>query len=192
MTPMIDWRKLNDAIEYYTDHGYRFISVPWIVPRDTTDITKPLERRPVSTFMGDLVGSGEQGFIQLMKEGKLPRGKYCCLTPCFRDEEVYDEIHLPYFMKVELINTGKYPFSAWHAVEDMADDALEFLNQGVYCKRIELEDRTCVEGKSIDIVTSTKSIELGSYGHRKFDDLEWVYGTGIAEPRYSYATSRDI
>lgn len=31
-----------------------------------------------------------------------------------------------------------------------------------------------------------KGIELGSYGMRKCEFLEWVYGTGCAEPRLSY------
>jgi hypothetical protein len=29
------------------------------------------------------------------------------------------------------------------------------------------------------------NIELGSYGVRKYGQLHWVYGTGLAEPRFS-------
>jgi hypothetical protein len=31
--------------------------------------------------------------------------------------------------------------------------------------------------------------ELGSYGVRQYHDITWIYGTGIAEPRFSKINS---
>lgn len=31
------------------------------------------------------------------------------------------------------------------------------------------------------------NIEVGSYGIRQYKNLFWVYGTGLAEPRFSQA-----
>jgi hypothetical protein len=28
-------------------------------------------------------------------------------------------------------------------------------------------------------------VELGSYGVRHFENIDWIYGTGLAEPRLS-------
>ena len=36
-----------------------------------------------------------------------------------------------------------------------------------------------------DIVLN--GIEVGSYGIRQHENLRWIYGTGIAEPRFSTA-----
>lgn len=42
--------------------------------------------------------------------------------------------------------------------------------------------------QAYDIVTDLQKIELGSYGIRQHPSVgRWVYGTGLAEPRYSYA-----
>jgi hypothetical protein len=30
-------------------------------------------------------------------------------------------------------------------------------------------------------------IEVGSYGKREFKNIKWIYGTGLAEPRFSIA-----
>jgi hypothetical protein len=30
-------------------------------------------------------------------------------------------------------------------------------------------------------------IEIGSYGMREYENFKWIYGTGMAEPRFSKA-----
>jgi hypothetical protein len=52
---------------------------------------------------------------------------------------------------------------------------------------------------SVDIVATDEGydiningIEVGSYGFREIGDFMWVYGTGLAEPRFSQAVGRVI
>jgi phenylalanyl-tRNA synthetase alpha subunit len=121
---------------------------------------------------GYLVASGEQGFIELMIRENLV-GKYFTITPCFREEK-YDELHLPYFMKLELIDTEvdnkKLPA--------MINDAKRFFDNYLETKVIPTKD-------GYDIVSAKSNIELGSYGIRAYKEFLWVYGTGVAEPRLS-------
>ncbi len=53
------------------------------------------------------MGSAEQGFVQLMLDGKLPLGSHMAAGPCFRDDEV-DDLHQKTFFKVELIIVTDY------------------------------------------------------------------------------------
>jgi hypothetical protein len=59
----------------------------------------------------------------------------------------------------------------------MIADAYEFHNKYVEVDIIETEPNT------YDLVDKELRIELGSYGIRKVDDLQFVYGTGVALPR---------
>jgi hypothetical protein len=53
--------------------------------------------------------------------------------------------------------------------------AIAFRDQGPFLKE--------VSNTQVDIEFA--GIELGSYGIRSCDFLDWVYGTGVAEPRLS-------
>ena len=50
------------------------------------------------------MASAEQSFLELFLNKKIEYGRYCGITPCFRDETV-DYLHNNFFMKVELIDT---------------------------------------------------------------------------------------
>ena len=39
------------------------------------------------------------------------------------------------------------------------------------------------EGLDIEL----NGIEIGSYGYRSYKDFHWIYGTALAEPRFSLA-----
>lgn len=191
---MIDYQKIADAVEHYeTIHGYRQINVPWIVSDIASDITRPyadsndisgFRPREYNTFSGRLVASGEQSFLDLMLGNSLPKGKYMCVTPCFRDEFT-TYLNVEYFIKVELINTATVNLeNLW----DMTNAAMDYFQ--MYDPQAEIVenkeyDRLAV-GPSYDIL-SQDGVELGSYGIRKYGDLRWIYGTACAEPRLSRA-----
>lgn len=186
----IRWDLLHETTEHFQERqygGFRFIDVPWLVT----------ERAIRSTFQGNIhealpgqyaVGSAEQSFAQLLLDGVLdPKESYVALSPCFRDEPVIDELHKPHFMKVELIR----PFKG-DGREDrlIALDAAYWFNTltdrySYRCKhKVELVQTP--EGYDVNV----NGIEVGSYGIRHFEGFSWVYGTAMAEPRFSTAMSK--
>lgn len=176
----IDYKKIVMALNYYKRFGYDFLDVPWFVSREAMEVTSPPDRRYCSSFIGDLVASGEQSFIQMWLNGDLKKGKWHCVTPCFRDEPCLDNIHLNYFFKVELIEVE--PLNISNSIEEMVECAKSFFN--IYLSEVNVVDTDI--GKDL---ISSNGIELGSYGYREHEGFHWVYGTGIAEPRLSYVES---
>jgi len=174
---MISYERLVEAKKHYSECGYKYIEVPWEVEHKVEKITKPKNLKSYKLNSGRLVASGEQGFLQLMKDGTLPTGSFQCITPCFRDE-VVDAIHAPYFMKLELIKTIN---PSRLTLNNIIEDAQKFFSRYVECKVVETGDFM------YDIVSEKTNIELGSYGLRQHNLVgNWVYGTGLAEPRLSY------
>ena len=170
---IIDYYKIARAVEFYKSRGFQYVEVPWFVDRDTLDITKPKEARYFDTYLGSLVGSGEQSFLQIRNELSF---RHMCVTPCFRDEPKVDEVHRNYFMKVELIDVN--PTDIDKAYWDMFNLSREFFELYEFTDVVKT-----TEGKDIYI----NGMEVGSYGIRSFGDFHWVYGTGCAEPRLSQA-----
>lgn len=178
----IRWDLIARALDVYTSRfDYRYIEVPWIVSDEAVGVTLPPGRSGLRCEDGPLVGSAEQSFIQLMFDGTLKPGRYVAASPCFRDDDV-DELHGRYFFKVELIEFAHTRIEDWgDAVERVAQEALSFY-------------RSTYDGRDAGIVPTAqgldielRGIELGSYGYRTYKDFAWVYGTGFAEPRFSYA-----
>lgn len=186
---MIDYMLLASALEHYKWLGYNVMDVPWMASEASVEVTKPPDARIFQTFAGCLVASGEQSFIEMMEQGTLPIGKSVCLTPCFRDDPI-DELHQQYFMKVELIDY--MPEDLEVAKSQMEMHALAFLSRYVEVglERV-FQER---EGKAEYLCTDITSngIELGSYGCREYKSHKWVYGTGCAEPRLSYAIKKAL
>lgn len=162
----MNYSLISHAIEYYKSIGYTWIDTPWVVPLEDLSLTFPGFRE--KTEMGYLVGSAEQGFINLMRTKGLPAGKYISAGPCFRFEDNEPPYKLPYFFKVELCKVGSEDYS------DLLRDSRSFLGGEVV--------RTPI-GHDIEL----NGLEVGSYGSRNINGLVWAYGTGIAEPRYSQA-----
>lgn len=169
---MIDYDKIATAVTFYSKLGYSYIPVPWVVQRKPYQATAPESAWPFFTLGGFLPASGEQSFLQLMLEGELATGRFCCATPCYRDEE-YDDLHLPYFFKVELIDVGS------HDYRPLKQHARDFFSH--YC---EVRDEV-ISPTQTDLVEAETGIELGSYGWRQYQGSTWSYGTGLAEPRLS-------
>jgi hypothetical protein len=178
----IDYRKIVDAIHHYQWCGYELIDVPWFISRQAMEVTAPPGCRYCTSFIGDLVASGEQSFIQMWMDGKFQSGKWQCSTPCFRDEPIIDDIHLNYFFKVELIEVD--PDDSQRSIDEMINHALKFFNAYV--------DPEVVETKIGKDIVSSGGIELGSYGYREFNGMKWVYGTGVAEPRLSHVEVKEV
>lgn len=173
---MIDYQLMQEAREFYDLRGYNEIDTPWCVSQEAIEATRfPPGVEMPRTEWGILVGSAEQGFVQLMLDGFLGQGHFMSMSPCFRSEQRYDKLHLPYFMKLELIQY----VDGCCDVDLMIKDAFDFFEQHVPVAVCEMGDG------SFDIVTKKDGIELGSYGWRSHGDHVWVYGTGIAEPRFS-------
>lgn len=172
----MNFQNISLAEKFYTACGYQLIEVPWLVSPEAIRATLPtIPKRRFQTFAGELVGSGEQSFVQLMLDGKLGPGMYQCTTPCFRDDAV-DELHRQYFMKNELI---------WVGEKNRFDHAFEIVGVAKRCFKQFLDPKVVLTGAGFDLVYN--GIELGSYGTRHYNGFYWAYGTGYAEPRMSQA-----
>lgn len=197
---MISYHAISNALFHYKKLGYEHIEVPWLVPEQVIQITakEGTNYYPNAYRDGFLVGSAEQSFLYLIYKSKLKPGKYCAVTPCFRDDKE-DETHQKYFMKLELIHylgMASDETEYINELEIMVNDALSFFKTElpVYWKKTQ-DDRSLI---SYDI--EYQGIELGSYGIRQHNDSVfgvrklpgemWIYGTGVAEPRFSSQIKR--
>ncbi|MGB4767962.1 MAG: hypothetical protein WBP22_01780 [Candidatus Saccharimonas sp.] len=173
----IDASLLARTQDYYAEHGYVATPTPWLVEYEAYMATVPpghedmLWRSLHGTYH---VASAEQGFIQMMLDGDEIPAKAQSTSPCYRGEPVYDELHQPFFYKLELYQ------------KDTSDRALAEM---ITCARglfesIGIPTRViCTGERSYDIETARSHVELGSYGYRNYRGHEWLYGTGLALPR---------
>jgi len=157
-----------------------------------------------------LVASGEQAFLERITKWKI-KGTYQTLTPCFRCETIDDYLHQRYFKKLELFDNDFIASDVNIALDHMCKYVEETF------KRLIASYITPFEGKigwpelkfiltpnddgvrenglittnsrDLYLLTTNGEFELGSYGIREFPELglHWVYGTGLAEPRFSTA-----
>lgn len=173
--PNIRWDWLTGILDFHTTGGYNAMEVPYLVDRATVDLTYtgPLDPSLQGRY---LIGSGEQGFLELERHGKMPRGKFVTLTPCFRDEPQVDEYHQLYFQKVELYqNVNVSLRAAWEMMEDAYAGMRGLTDSRAF--NIEYTD------EGFDLMLH--GVEVGSYGKREVNGISWVYGTALAEPRFS-------
>lgn len=173
MISTISTKLILKAIDFYENYDFEMIDVPLLVEEATSKLTKPLGCCDIfHTKDFVYVASAEQSFIQLYKEGKLSHGKYMALTPCCRDDTP-DNTHFLTFLKLELICVGS------DCIDDTLNSATEFFKT--------LTDNLTQEITNTGIDLNICGVEIGSYGIRKMPDgVNYVYGTGIAEPRLSY------
>lgn len=174
------WGRLHEALSFYEGLGYEHVDVPWITPTDINRITCPEETRIFMLAGGQmcLPGSSEQSFLMMEESGDLGRGKFVALTPCFRKEK-RDETHQNWFMKVELYRN------------DLCgpDQLMEMIAAARACFRL-LGEETDLVATSDGFDLEIAGLEVGSYGIRGHRNQMWVYGTGLAEPRFSIASRR--
>ena len=146
--------------------------------QEISDITKPTDGNDYKMLHKNnkvLVASAEQSFLYQSIKGYLPIGRWQATTPCYRFEN-QDGLHQKNFMKTELFLTDDVRSKI---LKEMVACALYFFQQHIpQAERLKTSD-------GFDIVYG--DVELGSYGIRSHLHLNWIYGTGIAEPRFSNA-----
>lgn len=176
-------KALLKCINYLTDKGYEMIDVPFYVDKDVSSFTRPEFKKDYhhgnDTSHNVYVASGEQSFLQLIKDGILTSGKYITLTPCVRDEYLSElsDIKLKVFMKLELISLTDSLDKAKVLLNQILFDMINFYTDYFNITILPIDDT------SIDLVVN--DIELASYGIRNYNGQYYVYGTGIALPRFN-------
>jgi len=205
----LQYARLLEAREYYEEKGFKYVDVPWAVSCGAIMMTRPphINGEPFHFDAGGNklypVASAEQSFLDMQltatTQGKPITGSYCAITPCFRNEPKLDELHQPYFMKLELISwvpVDGNPTEQEIALHRMIAHARQFFEElekdfeteTVLNAELAQGDPLCVGGHAFDIQSFRCGIEIGSYGIRQHSLVgRWIYGTGLAEPRYTYA-----
>lgn len=188
----IDHERIASARQYYESLGFKYKEVPWVVSPEAMNITCPVSVPKYSEPR--LVASGEQSFLELaLHVGGLAWGKWCCATPCYRPFDVgVSPLHFSQFLKLELINYLDFrPNNPAETVQDLVGAALRFFKMYVPCEVVAYQDEPrhgCSTEHACDIMAlvNGEKIELGSYGLRHSKEVgHWVYGTGVALPRFS-------
>lgn len=168
---------LYSAMSYFKSKGYKFITVPLLVDKDVSDFTLPKGKTAEKHCNEKVyVGSAEQSIYQMIKDGYDFPEKVLAITPCQRNEESLDDLHLKMFLKIELITFGSN-----NSHVDILNDVKSFYST-VYdgeIKVVEIEDGT----RDLEI----NDIEVGSYGTRNYMGRTVNYGTGLALPRFQQA-----
>lgn len=178
---VIDYKLLGNAVNFYENMGYEQIEVPWVVSAEASLVTAPINGIFEIDDGKHLVGSAEQGFIELMLEfsDKLKNDKkYMAISPCFR-RDIPSEIYSEWFIKLELFCKIKNNNPITMMIEFLKD--AETLFTKIHGKRV--TNKLSTSMTSFDLMFN--AIELGSYGYRKLQQTGdiWVYGTGLALPR---------
>lgn len=167
---------------------FRDKMVPGLVDPDVMMHTCPpgaIDNRLVGAGKDTVVASAEQSFLQLDKDGGLEAGDWMAMTPCYRSEPVFDEVHLPVFLKLELMRLKDLPnIFARDDAMDLAQKMQKFFLEfyGMPTSLLETED-------GWDVMY--EDLELGSFGVRRtMTGRSYICGTGLAEPRASIALLR--
>lgn len=181
-TGCIDTDLVFKALQFYQTN-FNLIKVPMCVGFESILHTLPKGRIPLLRDNSDdpqectyYVGSAEQSFIEMYSQGKIGKGYYAAITPCQRNEQE-DETHFTIFLKLELIIIGH------HCLPEMLSHVKMFLESEDIDWKVVPSDN-----KETEVDIEVNNIEVGSYGINVMPDgTPYTYGTGIAEPRLSYA-----
>lgn len=205
------YKNLTIALEYYSKEFEFMAEIPWIVGTKTLSHTNSGARiLPTTGFRHNfndspqgLIGSAEQGFVELWKSGNVLPEKAMAISPCFRYEPIDDTLHQQCFMKVELIHfldTADYDVVQLE-IENMVYAAMGFFKHLCPESRRHNLNIKKIPPKIVRVGIDIPSrfdiqytdIELGSYGSRVLPgvDRAYIYGTGLAEPRFSIAMAID-
>lgn len=182
---LIDSSLILKAMNYYSQY-FKPMSVPLCVDESAIFNSIPQEKRSAIIPQGRInndsgnisfyVGSAEQSFIYLHKKNLIGNGYYSAITPCQRFEHE-DNLHFSIFIKMELILIGE------HNRDELLNRSLVFFSA------LSANTEVVPSGnkpEELDILIN--GIEVGSYGiGHMLDGTPYTYGTGIAEPRCSFA-----
>lgn len=214
--PLIDYTLIAEAMSFYTHLGYTPVEVPWIVPHNISYLTCHDDdlvfwtKTNKSNMGRALVGSAEQGLLDLIISKSLPLNKkYVSCSPCFRVNNDDSPIHFDQFMKVELGWAVTYDQISFYLKEDrlnLCEVTDLLIYQLIHHAESFFESQTTKPLSRVDtdegIDLTINDIEIGSYGfrpisYRSTDSTKltspfvWVYGTGLALPRFTQAISSD-
>jgi seryl-tRNA synthetase len=182
-------QRFHVATKYYSKFDYELIEeVPLFVEKEIIQATSPHEPTKNIDFSIKqngkyLVASSEQSILQMLHDGKDLPAKLMTFSSCFRNEKV-DYLHRQHFYKLELfVNLNKYKevFLVGSDIKVMAEISLEFFKKFLNTPKIKQT------GSMTFDIESENGIELGSYGFRTWRNYNWLYGTGLAEPRLGIA-----
>ena len=180
----IDYKLLTKAVKYFRKQGFTQIEVPWRVSAEAVNATfdSNLSFKADDRF---LIGSAEQGFLELILQNKLKNNMLMSVSPCFRND-VEDELHQQEFMKLELIYFSKFNITNMN-IEYIAfrNFVIEFITKKLKIQRERIQIVQTIENSIYSEDILIDNIEYGSYGIRQFKDKYYIYGTGIALPRAS-------
>lgn len=187
---LVDYGLLHASTQCYEKNGFKRVEAPWLVSEEISNLTRPkvvaqyVVHKEGGNVLGDgkrkaFVASGEQSFLYMMAKGYLPKGSYQTITPCIRNE-MFDETHVKYFIKNELIIVSPTAGDESSLVDKICELATNFFMSCV----LDPENVTVVE-TDIGYDVNYHDVEVGSYGMRNSLVGEWIYGTGLAEPRFS-------
>lgn len=185
----IDYNLLATAKEFYNKRGFTYIEVPYMVEQKYSNITAPINKSFGIRVGKRLVGSAEQGFLQLAFHKEIaPYVRFQSITPCFRKDKV-DESHSQWFMKLELFYYGLNPIDP---IFDLEMEKNYFIESALALfsslTKNNVSTISTKDGTDIEL----EGTEIGSYGVRCHENVTWVYGTGIALPRFTYADNSVI
>lgn len=193
MSKNIDYKLLSDVLTFYKTKGFKYMEVPWLVNPLSNQMTLPTGKDIGQLVDGrTLVGSAEQGFIDLILSGKsLPKKqRLMSISPCFRLRDNADELHQETFMKLELAficNNYNHAKSMMNEFLNIASSLFgQLLNEKIDRLPVDIDQTDLM----INVGNDFEWIELGSYGIRKIDNEYLVYGTGIALPRFSLVADK--
>lgn len=177
---IVDYKLLSKAIKFFSHKGYTQVETPWRVSEESINLTF----KSSESFKSDdkfLVGSAEQGFLEMISDGILEYGIYMSVSPCFRNENE-DYYHQQEFIKLELIDI--ILVKNMFALNLMRDNVLKFITKHLKVKSSSIVV-VSTNDDSTDFDILIDGIEYGSYGFRNIEEKVYIYGTGIALPRAS-------
>lgn len=179
MAPEINYQFLADSINFYKKNNFNYIDVPWMVSKSAILSTFENNCFDPPDVDKHLVGSAEQSFCEMIMANNLNYGNYIAITPCFRKSDYNrSEFHFDHFIKSELI----------------IYDKIENLNKNTLINLILLAQNFFISsGATAPEIIETfdgfdinnNGLEIGSYGIRIVNNFSYIYGTAIAEPRFS-------
>jgi hypothetical protein len=199
----IDYALLGRALALWGRQGFQQVEAPWRVGLSVIALTKPPHVDRADYLLAGtgkaLVASGEQSLLYQACKGFLPPGRYMTVTPCFRNDD-HGPYHAKQFLKLEVMVLGAADWAPTQRdvvvlANTAADIAAQLAPEAIGhlgTSPVGGDDPLAVAGTSqLDLVLEIagREIELGSYGARRAPFAAWLYGTGLAEPRFSGATA---
>lgn len=179
-------QRFHVATKYYSRFDYELVeNIPMLLDKEISGATKPVGTLDYTIKEEGKVlpGSAEQCFLQMLCDGKdLPK-KAMAFSSCFRNEKE-TTTNFKHFHKLELfVNLNKYKdiILTDEDITDMAKISAKFFEK--FLKKV----RVIKTGQMEYDIVDNEGLELGSYGYRRYKSFNWLYGTGLAEPRLGMA-----